>query len=133
MSHLVPFGVHVFLPVLMRWGDDGDLLDHMQIPSMLERFELLGIVGQDANLAQAEILEDLQSDHVIALIGFEAELVVRLDRVQTNNPKKLESFEHTWDLHVVEQVPIIAPPHEHRQKYMDTKRDKMGHKLPPAN
>ncbi|MBC7820431.1 MAG: GTP cyclohydrolase II [Planctomycetaceae bacterium] len=54
-------------------------------------------------------------------------------RILTNNPKKLESFEQTWDLHVVEQVPIIAPPHEHRQKYMDTKRDKMGHKLPPAN
>jgi len=54
-------------------------------------------------------------------------------RILTNNPKKLESFEHTWDLHVVEQVPIIAAPHEHRQKYMDTKRDKMGHKLPPGN
>ncbi len=54
-------------------------------------------------------------------------------RILTNNPKKLESFEHTWDLHVVEQVPIIAPPHEHRQKYMETKRDKMGHKLPPTD
>lgn len=53
-------------------------------------------------------------------------------RILTNNPKKLESFEHTWDLHVVEQVPIIAPPHEHRRRYMDTKRDKMGHRLPPS-
>lgn len=53
-------------------------------------------------------------------------------RILTNNPKKLESFEQAWDLRVVEQVPIIAPPHEHRQKYMDTKRDKMGHKLPPT-
>ena len=53
-------------------------------------------------------------------------------RILTNNPKKLESFEETWDLHVIEQVPIIAPPHEHRQRYMDTKRDKMGHKLPPT-
>ncbi len=53
-------------------------------------------------------------------------------RILTNNPKKLESFEETWDLHVVEQVPIIAPPHEHREKYMATKRDKMGHHLPPT-
>lgn len=53
-------------------------------------------------------------------------------RILTNNPKKLESFEQAWDLHVVEQVPIIAPAHEHRQRYMETKRDKMGHKLPPT-
>jgi 3,4-dihydroxy 2-butanone 4-phosphate synthase/GTP cyclohydrolase II len=31
---------------------------------------------------------------------------------------------------VVEQVPIIAPPHEHRERYLATKRDKLGHLLP---
>ena len=39
-------------------------------------------------------------------------------RILTNNPKKLESFEHTWDLQVVEQVSIIVPPHEHRERDM---------------
>jgi 3,4-dihydroxy 2-butanone 4-phosphate synthase / GTP cyclohydrolase II len=51
-------------------------------------------------------------------------------RLLTNNPKKTESFEHTWDLKVVEQVPLIAPPVEQRKQYMATKRDKMGHHLP---
>lgn len=51
-------------------------------------------------------------------------------RLLTNNPKKTESFEHTWDLKVVEQVPIIAPPIKQRAQYMATKRDKMGHILP---
>ena len=59
------------------------------------------------------------------------DLGLRQVRILTNNPKKLESFEETWDLRVVEQVPIIAPHHEHREKYMATKRDKMGHTLPP--
>jgi GTP cyclohydrolase II len=28
-------------------------------------------------------------------------------------------------------VPIIAPPEQHRASYLKTKRDKMGHLLPP--
>ena len=51
-------------------------------------------------------------------------------RLLTNNPKKTESFEQTWDLKVVEQVPLIAPPVKQREHYMATKRDKMGHHLP---
>ncbi len=53
-------------------------------------------------------------------------------RLLTNNPKKTETFEHTWDLKVVQQVPLIAPPTEHREKYLATKRDKLGHLLPPT-
>lgn len=51
-------------------------------------------------------------------------------RLLTNNPKKTESFENTWDLKIVQQVPIIAPPLKQREQYMATKRDKMGHILP---
>ena len=51
-------------------------------------------------------------------------------RLLTNNPKKTESFEQAWDLKVVEQVPLIAPPVKQREHYMATKRDKMGHHLP---
>ena len=51
-------------------------------------------------------------------------------RLLTNNPKKTESFEQTWDLKVVEQVPLIAPPVKQREHYMATKRDRMGHHLP---
>ena len=34
-------------------------------------------------------------------------------------------------LQIVEQVSIIAPPEKHREKYLATKRDKLGHLLPP--
>jgi len=52
-------------------------------------------------------------------------------RLLTNNPKKTEAFNlRGFDLRVVDQVPILSPLNEHNQKYMDTKRDKMGHKLP---
>ncbi|QDT99089.1 GTP cyclohydrolase II [Gimesia aquarii] len=52
-------------------------------------------------------------------------------RLLTNNPKKTDSDVYTgFDLEVVEQVPIVAPPHKDREFYLQTKRDKMGHILP---
>ena len=51
-------------------------------------------------------------------------------RLLTNNPKKTAAFEYWVDLKVVEQVPIIAPPEKRRERYLATKRDKMGHLLP---
>ena len=35
-----------------------------------------------------------------------------------------------YDLRIVEQIPIIAPPQEERERYMAAKRDKLGHLLP---
>ena len=54
-------------------------------------------------------------------------------RLLTNNPKKTDAFVYSGvDLAVTEQVPIIAPPEKQREQYLATKRDKMGHKLPPG-
>jgi 3,4-dihydroxy 2-butanone 4-phosphate synthase/GTP cyclohydrolase II len=52
-------------------------------------------------------------------------------RLLTNNPKKVDAFVIAgFGLEVVDQVPIIAPPDEHRSRYLNAKRDKLGHKLP---
>ena len=52
-------------------------------------------------------------------------------RLLTNNPKKTEAFNlRGFDLKVVDQVPILPPMNEHNEKYLATKRDKMGHELP---
>ena len=52
-------------------------------------------------------------------------------RLLTNNPKKTDAFViHGHGLHVVEQVPIIAPDEADRRKYLAAKREKLGHKLP---
>ncbi len=50
-------------------------------------------------------------------------------RLLTNNPRKVNAFPG-FDLEVVEQVPIIAPPEQQRANYLATKRDKLGHLLP---
>ena len=52
-------------------------------------------------------------------------------RLLTNNPKKTDAFIYGgFDLEVVDQVPIVCVPNEHSERYLQAKRDKMGHKLP---
>ncbi len=52
-------------------------------------------------------------------------------RLLTNNPKKTEAFNlRGFDLNVVDQVPIVPPVNEHNSRYLETKRQKMGHRLP---
>ena len=54
-------------------------------------------------------------------------------RLLTNNPKKVDAFVYSGiGIEVVDQIPLIAPDEPERQKYLDTKRDKMGHRLPGA-
>ena len=52
-------------------------------------------------------------------------------RLLTNNPKKIEAFNlRGYDVQVIDQVPIVSVANEHNEKYLETKRDKMGHHLP---
>ncbi|MDD6813706.1 MAG: hypothetical protein PUD60_04835 [Akkermansia muciniphila] len=46
----------------------------------------------------------------------------------TNNPKKIVGLSG-HGLEIVEQVPISIPPNEDNKRYLDTKRDRMGHTL----
>lgn len=46
----------------------------------------------------------------------------------TNNPKKRAAL-GGYGLEIVENIPIKIAPNKHNKKYLDTKRDKMGHEL----
>lgn len=47
-------------------------------------------------------------------------------RLLTNNPKKIVGLKG-YDLEITERVPIEICPNENNQRYLTTKRDKMGH------
>jgi 3,4-dihydroxy 2-butanone 4-phosphate synthase/GTP cyclohydrolase II len=47
-------------------------------------------------------------------------------RLLTNNPQKRAGLEG-FGLDVVERVPIMATPNPHNWRYLETKRDKLGH------
>jgi 3,4-dihydroxy 2-butanone 4-phosphate synthase / GTP cyclohydrolase II len=59
------------------------------------------------------------------------DLGLRQVRLLTNNPKKTDAFIYGgFDLDVVDQVPILPPVHEFNERYLATKREKLGHKFP---
>lgn len=96
-----------------------------------------------ANKLRAYALQDHGMDTVEANthLGFRADerefgtgaqilhdLGVRRMRVLTNNPKKLAGLQG-YGLEVDAQVPLVVEPNQHNQKYLETKRDKLGHLL----
>ncbi len=61
----------------------------------------------------AQILKDLGLDEI---------------RLMTNNPGKVVGLEG-MGIRVTERLPLEIPPNEANRKYLDTKREKMGHLL----
>jgi 3,4-dihydroxy 2-butanone 4-phosphate synthase/GTP cyclohydrolase II len=57
-----------------------------------------------------------------------ADLGLSSIRILTNNPKKLSGIEG-FGLTVVEQVPIEVAPNDENRRYLEAKRDKLGHRL----
>jgi 3,4-dihydroxy 2-butanone 4-phosphate synthase/GTP cyclohydrolase II len=64
--------------------------------------------------------------------GIGAQILVDLGlktiRLLTNNPKKVVGLEG-YGLEIVEQLPIRVKPNPHNERYLKTKREKMGHLL----
>lgn len=121
MIHREGTGVVVYLP---QEGRGIGLL------AKLKAYEL-----QDKGSDTVEANEQLgfKADHRDYMVGLQIlkDLELTEIRLLTNNPKKTDAFTLSgMDLRVMEQVPIIAPPHHHRERYLATKRDKLGHLLP---
>lgn len=57
-----------------------------------------------------------------------ADLGLKTIRLLTNNPKKVVGLEG-YGLEIVEQVPIRVKPNPHNEKYLKTKREKLGHSV----
>ncbi|HTD88547.1 MAG TPA: bifunctional 3,4-dihydroxy-2-butanone-4-phosphate synthase/GTP cyclohydrolase II [Candidatus Binatia bacterium] len=55
-----------------------------------------------------------------------ADLGLKTIRLLTNNPRKVVGLEG-YGLEIVEQVPIRIKPNPHNAKYLQTKKDKLGH------
>ena len=96
-----------------------------------------------ANKLHAYALQDKGYDTVEAnvLLGFPADkrdygigsqilrdLGLSKIRIMTNNPKKVYGIE-SFGLKVVEEVPVRIEPGQYNRRYLQTKKDKMGHKL----
>jgi len=67
---------------------------------------------------------DLRDYGVGAQILFD--LGVRQLRLLTNNPRKIVGLEG-FGMEVVERVPLQSASNQHNEKYLTTKKNKMGH------
>jgi 3,4-dihydroxy 2-butanone 4-phosphate synthase/GTP cyclohydrolase II len=95
------------------------------------------------NKLKAYLLQDEGMDTVEAnlALGFKADqrdygigaqilrhLGVRDMRILTNNPRKFRALQG-YGLQIVERVPISMPANPSNEKYLRTKKDKLGHLL----
>jgi 3,4-dihydroxy 2-butanone 4-phosphate synthase/GTP cyclohydrolase II len=60
-----------------------------------------------------------------------ADLGISKIRFMTNNPAKVAALEG-YGLEIVEWIPLHAEVNAHNERYLRTKRDKMGHIMAPA-
>lgn len=99
------------------------------------------------NKCKAYALQDCGHDTVEAneALGFKADLRdygvgaqilrdlgIRRLRLMTNNPKKIVGLQG-YGLMIEERVPIVITPNEDNLRYLQTKRDKLGHLLDIIN
>jgi 3,4-dihydroxy 2-butanone 4-phosphate synthase/GTP cyclohydrolase II len=84
-----------------------------------------GLDTVEANV-KLGLAPDLRDYGLGAQILFD--LGVRQFRFLTNNPKKVVGLEG-YGLEMVEQVPIRVEANPHNEKYLETKRTKLGHLL----
>ena len=99
-----------------------------------------------ANKLKAYALQDQGMDTVEANLalgfppdlreyGIGAQILVDLGlqelRLLTNNPRKIVGLEG-YGLRVVERVPIAVASHPENAKYLEAKRDKLGHLIEPS-
>jgi 3,4-dihydroxy 2-butanone 4-phosphate synthase/GTP cyclohydrolase II len=84
-----------------------------------------GLDTVEAN-AKLGFASDLRDYGLGAQILFD--LGVRKFRFLTNNPKKVVGLEG-YGMQMVEQVPIRGEANPHNEKYLETKKIKMGHML----
>jgi len=100
---------------------------------LVEKIRAYALQDEGLDTVEANLALGFKADARDYGIGIQLlkDLGLRQVRLLTNNPKKTDAFIYGgFDLEVVDQVPILPPVNEHNERYLATKREKMGHRFP---
>ena len=121
MEMIAADGVGVILYIRHQEGRGIGLLDKLHAYNLQDR----GLDTVEANEALGHPA-DKRDYGIGSQILYD--LGIRKIRLLTNNPKKIYGLEG-FGLEVVERVPITIPSNPHNERYLKTKKDKLGHLL----
>ena len=98
------------------------------LKAKLEAYHLQQVHGMDT--VDANIAVGMPEDARDYIIGAQILNYLKFDPLQllTNNPAKICGLER-YGLKVDQRVSHIIPPSELNKRYLDTKRDRMGHRI----
>jgi len=100
---------------------------------LMEKLRAYALQDQGLDTVEANLALGYKADARDYGVGIQLLKDLGLSKVRllTNNPKKTDAFIYGgFDLEVVDQVPILPPVNEHNEKYLATKREKLGHRFP---
>jgi 3,4-dihydroxy 2-butanone 4-phosphate synthase/GTP cyclohydrolase II len=100
---------------------------------LVEKIKAYALQDQGLDTVEANLALGYKADARDYGIGIQLLKDLGLSKVRllTNNPKKTDAFIYGgFDLEVVDQVPILPPVNEHNERYLATKREKLGHRFP---
>ena len=103
---------------------------------LVEKIRAYQLQDQGLDTVEANLALGYKADSRDYGVGIQLlkDLGLRRVRLLTNNPKKTDAFVYGgFDLEVVDQVPILPPVHEFNERYLATKREKMGHRFPATD
>ena len=119
---------------MQRISEEGGVLLYLRqegrgigLPAKIHAYKL-----QEEGLDTIEANEKLGYGSDLRDYGMGAQILcdlgIRKMRLLTNNPKKVVGLEG-YGLEIVEQLPLRLPSNPHNEKYLETKRTRMGHTL----
>jgi 3,4-dihydroxy 2-butanone 4-phosphate synthase/GTP cyclohydrolase II len=103
---------------------------------LAQKIKAYALQDEGLDTVEANVALGYKADQRDYGVGIQVlkDLGLRQIRLLTNNPKKTEAFVFNgFDLHVLDQIPIQAPANAHNERYLNTKRDKLGHRFPGAS
>ena len=104
----------------------------MAMPVIIQKPELMKVDDTIAAVGTVEANESLGFKADLRDYGIGAQILLDLGiqtiRILTNNPRKIVGLDG-YDLKVTGREPLAVEPGTHNEKYLATKRAKLGHIL----